>query len=473
MKFHLNAVSLQDIPNVSERSRVEKSFLNALREGYRPWLARGRRLLLAVSGGGDSTALLLATERLISSERLHVEVGWVDHGVRLEAPSEGALVAAHCARLGILFHARQVELDGDDGNFEAKARTVRYAALEEVRATQRLDWLVTAHTADDQAETVLMRLARGSALRGATGIARQRQCILRPMLSLTRKSGHAFLDSMGEVAVDDRMNFDERFLRVRLRTHVLPALERAAGPSSARHLAEFAELARADEEFLQDLARNAAERIELPDGTWDATGLQGVATPLRRRLWVNLFESRGISPSAASIQRAETLLRGRGKTDAGGGWTLNVNGGRVRLVRDLPQTERESPMLPVMLRRGENVDFGGWTLEWSAKPRPLRENTVAFQLPRAPRLPHVVVRGPKPGDRVGGGTVLRRRVQDLLVDEKIVQELRRHWPLVCTPDGKVLWVVGLSPKLGAGVGSEMLFAIRGARPTSTPRVTSL
>jgi tRNA(Ile)-lysidine synthase len=194
-------------------------------------------VLLAVSGGADSTALMVASAALAGPLGLRLEVACVDHGLRPESASEAQAVRAQAEALGLPISISSVSLLVGPG-LEARARQARYAALERVREGRGLSQIATAHTADDQAETLLMRLARGAALRGAVGIREVRGRVIRPMLRLRRTDARTFLRTLGVPWREDPMNADPAFLRVRVRTRLLPWMaELTGGDPSAREAA--------------------------------------------------------------------------------------------------------------------------------------------------------------------------------------------------------------------------------------------
>ncbi len=203
--------------------------------------APAARLGLAVSGGPDSLALLLLAH---AARPGAVAAATVDHGLRPESASEAAEVARICAQLGVPHETLRVVVA--DGNVQARARSARYAALSAWLAAHSLDALATAHHADDQAETLLMRLNRAGGVAGLAGV-RERgrvpgadRLLLRPLLGWRREELGAVVTAAGLVAADDPSNADDRFDRVRLRQALSQAawLDIPAIAASAAHLAD-------------------------------------------------------------------------------------------------------------------------------------------------------------------------------------------------------------------------------------------
>jgi len=204
----------------------------------------GGKVGLAVSGGPDSMAMLLLAHAAIPGE---FEVATVNHGLRPEAAEECALVERACAERGISCAVLQVQLD--EGNLQAEARRARYAALADWALERGLAAVATAHHADDQAETLLMRLNRGSGVAGLAGV-RERTMIastsvslLRPLLSFRRAELARIVEEEGLAPAQDPSNQDDRFDRVRLRKALAESalLDPSALAMSAAHLADAEE----------------------------------------------------------------------------------------------------------------------------------------------------------------------------------------------------------------------------------------
>jgi tRNA(Ile)-lysidine synthase len=204
----------------------------------------GERVLIACSGGPDSMALLDVMHRLAPELGLTLEVASVNHGLRAEAASEVELVRAASERRGLAFHALTVVVP-EGGSVQAAAREVRYAALLDLARRERHDRVAVGHHRDDQAETVLARLLRGSGLSGLSGIDPLRDDgVMRPLLDVTRAQIEAHLARFGLPFVRDPSNEDPRSTRARLRTRTLPALA-DEDPRVSEHLAALADEARA------------------------------------------------------------------------------------------------------------------------------------------------------------------------------------------------------------------------------------
>lgn len=250
-------------------------------------LAPEGRIGVAVSGGPDSLALLLLAEGVRPGL---VSAATVDHGLRPEAADEAAMVADICRALSIPHATLRVIVRDDPAGVQAAARKARYAALGDWAARQRIGVLATAHHADDQAETILMRLARGAGLRGLAGIRRSRSLdevpgvtLIRPLLDWTKAELEEVVAAAGINPVRDPSNADPRYDRTRAR-----ALLSGGWPEAARIATAAGHLAEAEEALAWAAQRFAEERIR-SDGESATLDVSGLPRELRRRLLLALF----------------------------------------------------------------------------------------------------------------------------------------------------------------------------------------
>jgi tRNA(Ile)-lysidine synthase len=276
----------------AERARLSRFARRILSEWVRRgWPEGGERVAVAVSGGADSTALLLGLDELLKAGRLKVRltVAHLDHGLRGERGAEDARWVEGLARsLGyefVLGRAALSETEGEGArrdNLEQAARRARYEFLTRAAREAGAVAVLAAHTLDDQAETVLLRLLRGSGAEGLSGIRPERVLegggrilLLRPLVSWARRAEtEEFCRGRGVEARADEMNADERFARVRVRHRLLPLLE-TFNPRVAETLARTAELLGEDASALElEAARllEAAREKEAADGSEAARG---------------------------------------------------------------------------------------------------------------------------------------------------------------------------------------------------------
>ncbi|NMO14402.1 tRNA lysidine(34) synthetase TilS [Pyxidicoccus fallax] len=414
---------------------------------------RGGSVLLAVSGGADSTALLVGTARVAPRLRLRVEVATLNHGLRLESQAEVQAVVRLAGGLGLPCHVRELHLRPGAG-VEARAREARYAALEALRRERGLMAVATAHTASDQAETLLMRLARGTALRGAGGIQEAREGLVRPLLERTRADVEAFLAEEGVTYSTDPMNADPALFRTRIRRDVLPAFSRAAGHAVETRLAAFARLAAEDDALLASLADEAWRRLRLEDGSLEAVGVRALEAPLRRRVLVRLLGEAGVPADEALLARVLRAVERGGVASLGRELQLRAASGRVRCVRREERPETRELRLDGP-GAGGLLEGTGW--RFSVEPGPPPLGVHGLVLAEGTRWP-LTVRTRQPGDRLGTAAG-QRKLQDVLVDLRVPAEKRAAWPVVVDGEGRVLWLPGLwSPPPPAVASGHALWA---------------
>lgn len=289
----------------------------------------GERVLVACSGGPDSMALLDVLARLAPELSLELGVASVDHGLRPEAAEEVALVREEAERRGLRFHALKVEVTGE-ASLQAAARAARYEALLALARAERYDRVAVGHHLDDQAETVLQRLLRGTGLFGLAGIAPLRDDgVIRPLIEVGRDEIEAHLARTGQRFVRDPSNEDARHTRVRLRKAVLPVLE-AEDPRIRAHLAALADEARALRAYLEaELALRVPKGRAIPREVVEAC-----PTPLRAELLARwMHDELGIALGREHREEALVVVERGGAQRLPGGFTFTREGELLRLER--------------------------------------------------------------------------------------------------------------------------------------------
>ncbi len=241
--------------------------------------SRGQRVLVGVSGGPDSQALLHVMARLGDRMGFGLEACGLDHGLRESAPDELALAEALAASLGIAYRSARLSLQAG-ANLMARAREARYAALHNAAHQTGASWIAVGHHADDRAETVLMRLLRGTGPGGLAVFGARQGILLRPMIRARRSDVLRHLERHGIAFAQDPTNQDRRYLRAAVRHEVLPVLERYS-PRIVQHLCDLADDVEAlglprgqpglGRVHLRSLAKaaaggDAAARVALPGG---------------------------------------------------------------------------------------------------------------------------------------------------------------------------------------------------------------
>ena len=394
-------------------------------------------LLLAVSGGLDSMALLHAMAD-VARPRIAL-VATFDHGTGPAATAAAAHVARTATALGLpVVEGRLAESDRPRRGHEAAWREGRYAFLRAAAAPVHAR-IVTAHTEDDQVETLLMRAMRGSGARGLAGLYAASP-IVRPFIGLRRATLVAFARERGISWHEDPSNESGAFLRNRVRHELLPALRRADASLEAS---------------LLDLARRAAEWRAEMDALVDtlvAACPSGSAAAVPRAELAGLDENSLAVIWAAVAGRAGLALDRRGTSrlvmftkrdrDGGtvplsGGWSVEASGDRYLLRR--PESELEVSALP---RKGA-LEWGGFRFRHAEGGRSRRDDAGRAWSASLPTASEAFVRPWKPGDRmepVAGQQ--RRRVKRYLSDAGVRGAERRGWPVVVT-GSDVVWIPGV------------------------------
>ena len=421
------------------------------------------RVLVAVSGGSDSVALYCLLSELARTDGFVITgIAHFNHQLRPSASHDEAFCRALAERTGCAFYtgtadvrARALEARL---SIEDSARRERYAFLQVTAEQCGATRIATGHTRGDQAETFLLKLARGAGLSGLGGIYPARGRLIRPLLDVTRSELRSYLQASGERWVEDETNADVSNPRNRVRHVVLPQLASALGPAIVDAIARTASMAAEDGAWLDELAaeRLAALAVEADDGVWMPIGdLRALPRPLLRRVLLQVMKSRSRRECAARhVEAALDVLAGRARAadSPAGRWELL--GGKLVLL-NVAMSAVAAPAAPFSYELsipGEvRVSEAGCVIGARRvfRPRPgeagipTKGGRRHQALIAAAAVERLFVRSRRPGDRVrltGGGG--RKKVQDLFVDAKVPRSRRDTVPLVTGPDDGVIWVPG-------------------------------
>lgn len=301
----------------------------------RQLLPVGASVLLGLSGGPDSGAMLVVLSRLSRELRLRLRAASVDHGLRPQAADDVRLACAQAQALEVPCAPLSLQLR-PGAQLQARARKARYRALLAEARRVGAEFVAVGHTLDDQAETVLMRQLRGCGLRGLAGIAPRRDDgVVRPLLDCRRELVHRFAHQHLPMCAQDPSNQDLTFARVRVRTRLLPALLRE-DPQAREHLAHLADEARQVIAWQEQRAAEALDKLEKEPKVLELDSLRAVSPELLPVVFRGWLRAHGLpNPSRAHLQQLLACLGGRGEVWLRRGYRARVEGGqRLRLVTE-------------------------------------------------------------------------------------------------------------------------------------------
>ncbi len=384
----------------------------------------GDTVVCAISGGADSVALLFALYLLKEKLDIRLEAAHFNHHLRFgESDADEAFVRSLCDRYDIPLHIGGGQVTAGEKGLEAAAREARYGFLRSLPGK-----IATAHTADDNAETVLLHMVRGTGLKGLGGITPVSGNVIRPMLTVTRTEVEAFLEEWCLPHAEDSSNGTDAFLRNRLRHHVMPLLKQE-NPRLAENLSAMALRLRLDEEYLAQQSEGGC----LPS----VEALKQMHPALRSRILERFLKESGVrEPEQTHISMAESLLYS-GKPSARACFP-----GGVTIVRNYDRLELLAPKEPpreVCLPCPGTAEFG--SLRVICEPaESLRNSPEEFTVQPEGTI---VLRCRRSGDaiRLPGGT---KSLKKLFIDRKIPAARRMEIPVVWDDRG-ILGVYSIGP----------------------------
>ncbi|MFS0690805.1 tRNA lysidine(34) synthetase TilS [Sporosarcina sp. 179-K 8C2 HS] len=418
----------------------------------------GQRVLVACSGGVDSVALLLLMAKLGEKLRIEVAAVHVDHMLRgQESADDGEFVEELCRELGIPFFGGNVPVPSilakEGGNVQDVCRTGRYAFFNEVMRAEHYDVLATAHHAEDQLETVLMQLSRGSV---PLGIPASRTIdagtVIRPFLPAMKEELMTYVKNHGTQFREDPSNESDAYLRNRLRRHVAPIIL-SENPSAALNVVKMTVGLQEDEMLLNSMAKEHFASIVTftEDGlpTFPSDLFKSMHTALQKRFiplllnYLYFGEIKPVEYNTALLNQLHhhlSVSSGNVTIDLPKGYRFVREYGIVSVVKN-----EDNEDVPIqMLEKGEWTSWGDKLLYWDIADghNEEAEEVMYFDLPDVD-LP-LYVRGRKDGDRILlPGMARPKRLSRLFIDEKIGAEKRRKMPVVTTAHGEICAIPGV------------------------------
>ncbi len=426
------------------------------------------KLLLAVSGGADSMALLHVMLELAAIHALDLHVAHVNHLIRDDAGQDAELIRDTCLDYGLPFTYAERDVPAaakqSGQSLEMEARKQRYKALAAVYHEMGADALLTAHNSNDQTETILLNLSRGCSPAALAGIAtdthRAGMRMVRPMLKCSREDIVAYLTARNLVWREDTTNADTTYRRNAIRHNILPAMRQHLNPELDAAFQRCADLAQADESYLQSLAlRYAQDTIpsEQPDQL-NLASYRSLPGPLRNRLLVQwLWREKQVASRSLTLDLVQQLdwLAMHAST----GKQLPLPGGKTvqqsydRLVMRSIATGHAVPahsQYPLDIPGTTNIPEWGWQIEvkrangYTKQPVSSPGTLPATCHIRRPQANESLwIRTRQPGDRIHmTGAQGHQKLQDIFTNGKVPAYERNRIPLLAT-DQELVWIPGL------------------------------
>lgn len=426
-------------------------------ETLRQWLERflpdgtDRGIVVAVSGGADSMTLLHALVALREEMRLSLVAAHVHHGLRgKQADADETFVHAQCEALCVplaVLHADVAKEARRGEGIEAAGRRIRYDYFRRLAQEYAYPFIATAHTADDNLETVLLHLTRGSSLHGLCGIPPIDGIRIRPLLSCTRAQIEAYCAEKHIPYVTDATNADITYSRNRVRTLVVPQL-RAINPQVTAACDRLTIGLREEDAFLEDLAAEWQKRARVATDRFAVSVLRDAPPVLQRRALCRILRDCGADAEACHIALLEAALKDGGSVDLPGDVRAAVVGETLRVYRLSACQKTAYFEMPLCV--GSTYEIAGETYSATCvsrenfeETRKIHKNVLKFALDYDKICSDILIRQRKAGDAFhpvnGVGKTLKKYFNENRVD---VWE-RGRIPLLCDRDGVVL-VTGYS-----------------------------
>jgi len=401
---------------------------------------RGERVLAAVSGGADSVALLILLDQARKLGDISLAAAHFEHGIRgARSLEDAAFVRALCDKLDIPLIEGSADVPSASSELrrglEHAARDFRYDFLNRAKAQAQADVIALAHHMDDQAETVLMHMFRGSGLRGMAGMRLRQGDLARPLLNARKQDLIEFLNEIGQDWREDETNLTADTPRNYLRLNVFPQIT-AVYPRATEAISRFSKVAADEDEFLDALARDYIEKYmtPLPDGIRLDVESRPHDAVLRRVLL------RLIDVNFNSVERMMELFKTqRGAAELPGGNRAEVSGGSIYIMN----ATKASPPKPIPLREGANAlpRIGALTVESTDNAQPIKGDPYCQVLDRD-ALRGAVIRTREPGDFIRPlGLNGRQKLSDYFINRRVARPLRDYIMLVARGH-EVMWAVG-------------------------------
>lgn len=408
-------------------------------------LSYGDKVVVAVSGGPDSMALLHLLIKLSKSLELEVICAHVNHNVRLESEKESKFVEKYCASEGIVFEQLVIE-EYSDNNFQAEARNKRYEYFSNIMKKYKSKYLFTAHHADDLIETILMRIIRGSTLKGLAGfteiVKKDKYMIIRPLIHVTKKEIIKYNKENKLSYINDKTNEEDLYTRNRIRKYVVPTLKKE-DKNVHRKFYQFSKMLLEYEEYVDEKVSEVFEKI-YHEGSLNVVKFKDEEKLIQKKILHKIFEK---------------LY----KTDL-----LDISSKHLDILYDLVMATKSKVTihLPNQITVNKEYDFVYFSRGHKGQIEYKYQFEGYLNLPNGKNISQLdseesdgndvcrlnskdvklplYVRTRRDGDKMTiKGMLGRKKINDIFTDEKISDDMRNYWPIVVDSNDEVVWLPGL------------------------------
>ena len=418
------------------------------------FIKTGDRILVALSGGPDSVALLHLLNHFKPKYDLRLAAAHLDHAIRPKSADDMQFCKALCGRMGIRFHHKRLDIkrlaERSGLSVEEAGRHARYGYFDKLAGRFDYDRIATGHTLDDNVETVIMNMVRGSGLKGISGMPYKRGKIIRPLLDCTKDELQAFLKSRKIKYVKDPSNRSLRYARNRIRHRILPELQKL-NPAVRDNLARLAAIVGEEVEFLSNLTVSTCDECLVESGNakilLDLAKLGGYHESLRKKVIEEAFKRQSgsfASLTSETLKRVMQVLDGKsgGRAPLPDGFMIENSQGRVAIFKKTGMASGCPLVVPgVTMLPDDESRLDSRILDRSELPEFDESNQTAFLDFR--EMNALIARFWQNGDKIRPlGMKGYRLLSDIFIDRKIPEFDRNTIPLVVSGD-KIAWIAGV------------------------------
>ena len=401
------------------------------------------QLLVAVSGGKDSMALLHALVHGTDQYGYTLRAVHIHHGLRKQSDYEARLLQIACKKWKVPLKVVYLDVKRDrqkGESIEMAARRLRYQALYEQRKGK--EWIVTAHHRSDVAETVLMHIIQGTGLKGLCGIPARNDKVIRPMLKIDQMEIVEYLNEHKIAHCEDQSNADLRYLRNRIRHELLPLLREKYNPRIIQSLSRLADRAQEEEAYYKPLVQQLEQKAKKGEvaniGRWyDLLTLCEQPFPVLSRWASTVLVELGLRPEQCMIRKILDLIARAGSDDLAQGWRIKSSN-----VLEFYQSTKKYQAISIEIGKQH---LGSWSIEVNPtiKPNafPKKNDLIQYFDADAISWP-CMMRMKQPGDQMSM-PYGKKSISNLQTDDKIPMTIRSHFPVI-ESQGQILWAVGVA-----------------------------